>query len=140
MQELFQLHPPLDLIGLAEAKAKQALNIYSGLMNDYNLNKGHEVPQGELHDKLGKYSNEGLKLYLNICATDRRDKIGEFLLNGMETQPHYLEHFRDSTFGFPLDCREEQERRCMVDYVVYEQEQLLLTFKEDASGKYDRLE
>ncbi|KAK9426811.1 hypothetical protein SUNI508_00338 [Seiridium unicorne] len=116
----------------------QALNIYSGLMNDYNLNKGHEVPQGELHDKLGKYSNDGLKLYLNICATDRRDKIGEFLLNGMETQRHYLEHFRDSTFGFPPDCREEQECRCMVDYVVYEQ--LLLTFKEDGSGKYDRLE
>ncbi|KAK6069040.1 hypothetical protein SCUP515_09245 [Seiridium cupressi] len=81
-----------------------------------------------------KYPKASYMTNLENC----RDKIGEFLLNGMETQRHYLEHFCDSTFGFPPDCREEQERRCMVDYVVYEQ--LLLTFKEDGSGKYDRLE
>ncbi|KAL6401057.1 hypothetical protein AUP68_16780 [Ilyonectria robusta] len=138
MQELFQLRPAFDLVGMAEAKAKESLGIYRRLADDYRNHNSPERSTANLTDKFGLYRNKGLKLYLEIRPTSRKDKAGEFLLNGMQTQLHYLEHFGESTFGFLPGSREEQESGCMVDYVIYEQ--FLLTFKPDKDGRFRSLE
>lgn len=137
MQELFQLRPEVDIVKLADMKAKYARETYSRLMEDYEQKRKPGGPSENLKDKFGRYRNEGLELYIDIRETHRKDKAGEFTLNGMDTQLHYLEHFRGSTFGFPPESREEQESRCMVDYVAYEQ--LLLTFERQDDGDYNRL-
>lgn len=132
MQELFRLRPTLDLVSMADLKAKGALGIYSRLMLDYSSHRNPGEPADRLDDKFG------LNLYLDIRATNHDGKTGE-LLNGMQTQHHYLKHFGESTFGFPPESREEQESRCMVDYVAYEQ--FLLSFESRGDdGEYDQLQ
>ncbi|KAG5792706.1 hypothetical protein H9Q69_008231 [Fusarium xylarioides] len=137
MQELFEFQPSIDLVAQAKLTARQALGLYARLMDDYIKNKS-QSEDADLNDKFGVYVNEGLKLHIDIRPTKNRDKAGEFFLNSMETQHHYLEHFKSLTFGFPPRSREEQESRCMVDYVSYEQ--FLLAFKLGATGECDRLE
>uniref|UniRef100_A0A8H7N0I9 Beta-lactamase-related domain-containing protein n=1 Tax=Bionectria ochroleuca TaxID=29856 RepID=A0A8H7N0I9_BIOOC len=138
MQELFQLSPPLDLINLAELKAHETLAAYSNLMQEYRLHQDSEGSLENLDDKFGVYKNEGLKLQLTVRPTSQNRKLGEFLINDMTTQLHYLEYFAKDTFGFPPKSREEQESRCMVDYTHYQQ--LLLTFTRNGDGEVNGLE
>ncbi|KAK7429170.1 hypothetical protein QQZ08_004385 [Neonectria magnoliae] len=138
MQELLQLRPALDLVSMAEDKRNEALGTFSRLMEDYRRHKSSGGAEDDLDDKYGVYSNAGLKLYLDIRPTKHAGKAREFLLNGMPSQHHYLEHFGESTFGFPPQSHEEQESRCIIDYVLYNQ--LLLTFKKGNDGNFDRLE
>jgi hypothetical protein len=127
---------------MARRKAEEALGLYDRMLEDYKSHMDPGGPVARLDNKFGRYSNDGLKLYLDIRPTDRSDKAGEYVLNGMQTRLQYLEHFRQSTFGFIPPSREEQEARCMVDYVSYDQ--FLLTFDDDDDddddGKHNRLE
>lgn len=72
MQELFQLRPALDLVGMAEAKAKESLGIYRRLADDYRNHSSPERSTANLTDKFGLYRNKGLKLYLEIRPTSRK--------------------------------------------------------------------
>ncbi|KAK7413380.1 hypothetical protein QQX98_007757 [Neonectria punicea] len=99
MQELFQLRPALDLVSMVKDKRREALGTYSRLMEDYRRHKSSGGAEEDLDDKYGVYSNAGLKLYLDIRPTKHTGKAGEFLLNGMQSQHHYLEYFGESTFG-----------------------------------------
>lgn len=137
MQELFELQPVADVLGQAQLKAKEARSLYINLMKEYNDHRGDEKDFKSLEGRFGIYRNHGLKLFLRVQATSKKGKAGEFFLNGMESQHHYLEPFKGSTFGFPPSSREEQESRCMVDYVSYEQ--LLLTCHDEESGVPDSI-
>ncbi|KAM0363031.1 hypothetical protein HYE67_007970 [Fusarium culmorum] len=137
MQELFQFRPCVDLVAQAQVTARQALGLYSRLMADYRDNRHYEKG-ASLIGKFGVYSNSGLKLFLDVRPTAHPGRAGEFLLNGMPTQHHYLEHYNGSTFGFPPRSRDEQESRCMVDYVSYKQ--FLLTFRTATNEEQDQVE
>jgi hypothetical protein len=107
-------------------------------MQEYRLHQDSEGSLENLDDKFGVYKNEGLKLQLTVRPTSQSGKLGEFLINDMTTQLHYLEYFAKDTFGFPPKSREEQESRCMVDYTHYQQ--LLLTFTRNGDGEVNGLE
>lgn len=133
VQSLFEMKPEVDFEMRAEKISTSNLNQYSKMKNDLEQNRNPKTACPELETLEGSYWNEDLRGLIEVYKSSESASGLEMKRNGMETQCHRLSHYHYDTFSFMPESRDEMERRCLVDYAIYEQ--FLVAFVRDEEDR-----
>lgn len=122
----------IDFGAYATVATKASKLIWPALVEEWVTNRVQGTKHGPLEEYIGKYTNEALKLTIDVCRTDPKD-VGKgpsprllcFKVNSIERQSTRLRHYHYDTWSFLPDSRDDAIKQGMEAYMVFKRLQLV---------------
>jgi CubicO group peptidase (beta-lactamase class C family) len=144
-QALFKMEPYVNLDKYAEEAAEISRSIWPALVEEWVSNRVHGTKVGSAHEYVGKYTNEGLRLTINVFLLSPEERGRgpnpeelRFNINSMERQSARLRHYHYDVWTFLPDTRDDAVRKGMEAYMAVPL--VLLSFIRGIDGDIKGLE